>query len=105
MWSRAILRQIRQMACTVLVFVLELIAAYEAHSATMSTSTQLAMPSNGRDMGNFYNHSCNADVYAPSLWSFSTIWAILNVTLIMAATIVYLMYVCFSGFVKTMMYT
>lgn len=50
----------------------------------------------------FYSYECNADTYAPNLSSFSTIWALLNVLVIIISFIVYLMYLCFNKFVDTM---
>lgn len=50
----------------------------------------------------FYSFDCNADTYAPNLSSFSTIWALLNVLVVIISFIVYLMYLCFNKFVDTM---
>lgn len=54
------------------------------------------------DLGDFYDYSCSANTFAPSLSSFSTIWALLNAMVIVAATIIFLMYVCFNKFVAAL---
>lgn len=54
------------------------------------------------DLGDFYDYSCSAYTFAPSLSSFSTIWALLNAMVIVVATIIFLMYVCFNKFVAAL---
>lgn len=56
----------------------------------------------GNQQNGFYSYDCNADTYAPNLSSFSTIWALLNVLVVIISSIVYLMYLCFNKFVDTM---
>lgn len=51
------------------------------------------------DLAAFYDYSCSANTFTPTLSSFSSIWALLNALVIVAATIIFLMYVCFNKFV------
>ncbi|AAK38256.1 ORF47 [callitrichine gammaherpesvirus 3] len=51
----------------------------------------------------FYSYMCNADTFSPSLTSVSSIWAMMSVTLVIIASTLYLMYVCFNKFVTTML--
>lgn len=52
----------------------------------------------------FYDYECNADTYDISLTSFSSIWALINVLLVIVASVLYMIYMCFSRFVNTMIY-
>ncbi|AJG42979.1 hypothetical protein KM481_gp49 [Harp seal herpesvirus] len=62
---------------------------------TSNTTSTPALPS-------FYDYSCNADTYKIELTSFSSIWALLNVVIVLFTTILYLIYICFTRFVTTM---
>lgn len=54
------------------------------------------------DLAAFYDYSCSANTFTPTLSSFSSIWALLNALVIVAATIIFLMYVCFNKFVAAL---
>lgn len=51
----------------------------------------------------FYSYTCNADTFSPSLTSFASIWALLTLVLVIIASAIYLMYVCFNKFVNTLL--
>lgn len=51
----------------------------------------------------FYSYQCNADTFSPSLTSFASIWALLTLVLVIVASAIYLMYVCFNKFVNTLL--
>ncbi|ALE14767.1 ORF53 [Felid gammaherpesvirus 1] len=78
-----------------LIQVVTLIGANGSTSTTPSTPTPSTTPS-------FYDYSCNSDTYTLELTSFSSIWAIINMVVILISTIIYLIYICFNKFVNTM---
>ncbi|ARW78115.1 envelope glycoprotein N [Common bottlenose dolphin gammaherpesvirus 1 strain Sarasota] len=51
---------------------------------------------------NFYDFKCNADTYTPALGSFSSIWALFNTLVVIVATVIFLLFVCFNKFVSAM---
>nr|WIV69360.1 hypothetical protein [Bovine gammaherpesvirus 4] len=54
------------------------------------------------DFDMFHQYNCTADRFPPTLLSFSSIWAILNVLIVLLATILYCLYTCFYKFVHDM---
>ncbi|ATA58283.1 UL73 viral envelope glycoprotein [Eptesicus fuscus gammaherpesvirus] len=54
---------------------------------------------------NFYDYSCTADTYEMSFSSFSSVWAFLNVAIILIATVLFLVYMCFNKFVDTVVHS
>ncbi|AIA62090.1 orf53 [Alcelaphine gammaherpesvirus 2] len=52
----------------------------------------------------FYSFSCNADTYLLRLNSFSSIWALINVFVVLVSTVVFMTYLCFTKFVDTLIY-
>ncbi|ADW24394.1 hypothetical protein RHVP.53 [Cricetid gammaherpesvirus 2] len=56
----------------------------------------------GNSSPGFYDKNCNADTFSPSFKSVSSVLAIINGSVVTAASGIYLMYVCFSRFLTTM---
>ncbi|AAX58089.1 ORF53 [Ovine gammaherpesvirus 2] len=52
----------------------------------------------------FYSYSCNADTFVLRLNSFSSVWALINVFVVLISAVVYMTYVCFTKFVNTLIY-
>ncbi|QDQ69260.1 envelope glycoprotein N [Colobine gammaherpesvirus 1] len=50
----------------------------------------------------FYDTSCTAETFSPTLSSFSSIWALINAFIVLVATFFYLVYLCFFKFVDEM---
>lgn len=77
-----------------------LLGGYGAITTKSTPLSSEASPGQA-DLG-FYDYSCNANTYTPSLTSFSSIWALLNTLVIIIATVIFLMYVCFNKFVNAL---
>lgn len=77
-------------------------SAYPTPKSLSDSGVTHTNPIVKEQQSSFYSYECNADTYTPNLSSFSTIWALLNVLVIIISSIVYLMYLCFNKFVDTM---
>lgn len=64
-------------------------------SATSAVAQPSASPSTL-----FYKFDCSADTFEISLTSFASIWAIINVVVVFIASIIFIMYACFTKFVQ-----
>nr|CAC85012.1 hypothetical protein [Saimiriine gammaherpesvirus 2] len=51
---------------------------------------------------NFYSNSCSADTFVPSIKTFSSVWAILNVIVFFCASLLYLKHLCFVRFISNL---
>nr|CAC84286.1 hypothetical protein [Saimiriine gammaherpesvirus 2]CAC85006.1 hypothetical protein [Saimiriine gammaherpesvirus 2] len=51
---------------------------------------------------NFYSNSCSADTYVPSIKTFSSVWAILNVIIFFCACLFYLRHLCIVKFISNL---
>ncbi|QCF48499.1 UNVERIFIED_ASMBLY: envelope glycoprotein N [human gammaherpesvirus 4] len=71
--------------------------------AGASSPTNAAAASLTEAQDQFYSYTCNADTFSPSLTSFASIWALLTLVLVIIASAIYLMYVCFNKFVNTLL--
>ncbi|AIB03208.1 ORF53 [Bovine gammaherpesvirus 6] len=100
-----------------LCLYLALACAFYSETATLPHTFELATPpspstaanatvahKNDQEGANFYKYSCNADTYPLKLTSFSSIWALVNVLVVVISTVIYMMYHCFNKFVNTLIY-
>ncbi|AGY30735.1 ORF53 [Retroperitoneal fibromatosis-associated herpesvirus] len=74
------------------------VTSTETVTSTHVVSTSAVTPSPVSPPG-FYDSDCTADAFSPTLTSFSSIWALVNVLIVLIATFFYLVYLCFFKFV------
>lgn len=74
-------------------------------AATFTTTKQVSATTSGGQpppsaSSLFYKFDCSADTFEISLTSFASIWAIINVVVVFIASIIFIMYACFTKFVQ-----
>ncbi|AAC58100.1 ORF53 [Alcelaphine gammaherpesvirus 1] len=94
---------------TVCLWVLLIWYSYITSCDSSSTPRAVTHPvlnatSNFNPTAGFYSFSCNADTYLLRLNSFSSIWALMNVFVVLVSTVVFMTYLCFTKFVHTLIY-